>query len=57
MLNLDVFFWETLLDPMNDLDREKQFVDLHSFWWIQFVQKGGGGLKVVYPMLSLIVGA
>ena len=50
------FITESFFDPINDLDPEKKLVDLHmsdgaSVW------RKAKKLKVVYPILSCIVGA
>ena len=51
------FFAESSFDRMNGLDTEKKLVDLHMFDGASVCRKAQNILKVVYPMLSYIVGA
>ena len=53
----DKFVAEIFFGPMNDLDSEKKLVDLHMFNGASVCRKAKTLLKVVYPMLSRIVGA
>ena len=53
----DKFVVESSFDPMNDLDQEKKLVDLHMFDGSSVCIKDRKILKVVYPMISCIVGA
>ena len=48
---------ESFFDPMNDFDPEKKLVDLHMFDGSSVCRKAKTILKVVYRMLSCIVGA
>ena len=50
-------FAESLFDPMNDLDPEKKRVDLHMFDGYSVCRKTQNILKVLYLMMSCIVGA
>ena len=51
------FVAEILFSPMNDLDTEKKIVDLHMVYGASVCRKTQKILKVVYTMLSCIVGA
>ena len=51
------FFAESFFDLMNDIDPEKKLVDLHIFDGASVCRKAQKILKVVYPILSCIVGA
>ena len=48
---------EIFFDTMNDLYLEKQLVDIHMFDGSSVFRKAQKVFKVVYPMLSCIVGA
>ena len=50
------FVAEILFDPINDLDPEKKLMDLNMFDGASVFRKAQHILKVVYPMLSYIVG-
>ena len=52
----DNVFAESLFDTMNELDPDKKFEDLSMFDGA-IVGRKANQLKVVYPMLSCIVGA
>ena len=49
------FFAKSFFDPINDLDPEKYFVDLHMFDGASVCRTVKKIFKVVYPMLSCIV--
>ena len=49
-----IFFADSFFDPMNDLDTERKFVDLHMFDGSSMCRKAQNILKVFYPMLSCI---
>ena len=51
-----LIFLESFLGPMNDLDPEKKLVDLHRFDGASVCRKANKILKVVYTILSCIVG-
>ena len=51
------FVAESLFDTMKDLDPERKLVDLHMFDGASVCRKAQKILKVVYPILSCIVGA
>ena len=51
------FFVKSLFDSMNDLDPEKKLVDLHMFDGSSVCRNAKNILKVVYPMMSCIVGS
>ena len=51
------FVAESFFDPMNDLYPEKKLVDLHMFDAACVCRKSQKTLKVVYPILSFIVGS
>ena len=51
------FFADSFFDPMSELDQDKKLVDLHMFDGASVCRKAQNILKVVYPMLSCIVGA
>ena len=53
----DNFVAESFFDLMNNLDPEKKLVDLHMFNGASVCRKSQKIFKVVYPMLSCIVGA
>ena len=53
----DKFVAESFFDPINELDPEKKLVDLHMFDGTSVCIKAQKILKVVYTMLSFIVGA
>ena len=50
-------FAEGFFDPMNDLEPENKLVYLHMFNGSSVCVNAERILKVVYPMLSCIVGA
>ena len=50
------FVVESFFYPMNDLDPVKKFVDLHMFDGANVCRKAQKILKVIYSMLSCIVG-
>ena len=50
------FFAESLFDPIYDLDPEKKLVDLHMLDGSSVCRKAQIILKVVYPILSCILG-
>ena len=51
------FVEESFFDTMNDLDPENKLVELNMFDGASVCRKAQKTLKVVYPMLSCIVGA
>ena len=53
----DKCFAESFFDPMNDLDPNKKIVDLHMFDGASVCRKDQNILKVVYPILSCIIGS
>ena len=53
----DKFVAESFFDPMNDLDPEETLMGLTTFDGASVCRKAQTILKVVYPMMSFIVGA
>ena len=53
----DKFVAENFFDPMNDLDPEETLMGLTTFDGASVCRKSQTILKVVYPMMSCIVGA
>ena len=52
-----IFFADSFFGPINDLDPENKLMDLHMFDGSSVCIKAQKILKVVYTMMSLIVGA
>ena len=52
-----IYFSKGFFHTMNELDPEKKLVDLHMFDGSRINRNSQKILKVVYPMLSCIVGA
>ena len=52
-----ICFAESFFDTMNDLDPEKNLVDLHIFDGASVCRKAQIILKIFYTILSCIVGA
>ena len=50
-------FAESFFGPINDLDPENKLVDLHMFNGASVFRRAQKILKVVYPILSCIIGA